>query len=105
MTTILGSANRDDWNELFTVYFYGTAGAVSLDHSGRHEIFQTFNKLIEKSNRLDNRLQWKLQMAHLKMRLTAKVEAINFVESLKTYIDDPALCDEVLTYVDCRGLI
>ena len=103
MTTILGSAHRDDWNELFTDYFYSTAGAVSLDHSGRQTIFHTFNKLIDKSQKLDNRLQWKLQMAHLKMRLTAKVEAINFVETLKTYIDDPALCDEILTYVDCRG--
>ena len=103
VTTILGSAHRDDWNELFTIYFYSTVGAVSLDHSGRQEIFDTFNKLIDKSQRLDDRLQWKLQMAHLKMNLTAKVEAINFVETLKTYIDDPALCDEIFTYLDCRG--
>ena len=102
MTTILGSAHRDDWNELFAVYFYSTAKAVSIDHSGRMEIFQTFNALIDKSQRHDNRLQWKIQMAHLKMSLTAKVEAINFVETLKTYIDNPALCDEILTYVDCR---
>ena len=76
VTSIMGSAHRDDWNELFTIYFYSTAGAVSLDHSGMQEIFQTFfNEVIDKSHRLDNRLQWKLQMARLKTNITAKVEA------------------------------
>lgn len=96
---LLMTAHEDEWSRLLKRYVSRYIGASPTNDERRNDILNCYNNERSRADINDNKWQWKMQMSYIKVVTTKRVEAIRFVEKLRTYLDNPILSDEVLNYV------
>ena len=96
---LITTVGKEKWSLFLQVYLNHHIGMSPDNEERRNQIINCFDREKERAIINDNKWQWRLQMSSLKYVTMKRVEAINFVEKLKAYIDDPSLSDQVLNYV------
>lgn len=98
LTRMLPANSANDWGELFTRYFYREAHGPSLDQVARREIITAYVGSREPARLRALYLEWKLQTEYMEYVMVRRIKAVEFIKTLKGYINNPSLCDAVFHY-------